>query len=83
MFPWIWDKLNWLKFVLVRSEILELLFNILTAEDKYSRRNMENFPHQHQVSYLRKKQFFLDFLLRFWNVHQVQNILKQKMSLLI
>ena len=32
--------------------------------------------------YLKNKKLFLDFLLHFWNVHEIQNILKQKMSIL-
>ena len=44
MFPWIWDKLSSEKSFLVRSEILGLFLNTLTAEYKYSRWNMQNFP---------------------------------------
>ena len=32
--------------------------------------------------YLQKKRLFLDFLLHFWNVHEIQNILNKKMSIL-
>ena len=32
--------------------------------------------------YLKNKSFFVDFLLHFWNVHEIQNILKKKMSIL-
>ena len=32
--------------------------------------------------YLKKKRLFEDFLLHFWNVHAIQNILKKKMSIL-
>ena len=28
--------------------------------------------------YLKNKKHFLDFLLHFWNVHEIQNILKRK-----
>ena len=28
--------------------------------------------------YLKNKKHFLDFLLHFWNVHEIQNILKKK-----
>ena len=40
IFPWIWDKLSWKKSVLVRSKILGLFVNTLTAEYMYSGRNM-------------------------------------------
>ena len=35
-----------------------------------------------KYNYLKNKKFFLDFLLHFWNLHQIWNILKNKMSLI-
>ena len=32
--------------------------------------------------YLKKERLFLDFLLNFWNVHEIYNILKKKKSIL-
>ena len=32
--------------------------------------------------YLKNKRLFEEFLLRFWNVHAIWNILKKKMSIL-
>ena len=32
--------------------------------------------------YLKNKRLFADFLLDFWNVREIQNILKKKMSIL-
>ena len=32
--------------------------------------------------YLKNKRFFMDFLLHFWNVDEIYNILKKKMSIL-
>ena len=32
--------------------------------------------------YLKNNRLFLDFLLHFWNVHEIYNILKKKMSIL-
>ena len=32
--------------------------------------------------YLRDKRLFLDFLLHFWNVHEILSIFKKKMSIL-
>ena len=31
--------------------------------------------------YLKNKRLFVDFLLHFWNVHAIENILKKKMSI--
>ena len=32
--------------------------------------------------YLKNKRLFVDFLLHFWNVHEIYNIFKKKMSIL-
>ena len=32
--------------------------------------------------YLKNKKLFGDFLFHFWNVHEIYNILKKKMSIL-
>ena len=32
--------------------------------------------------YLKNKRLFADFLLHFWNLHEIQNILKKKLSIL-
>ena len=32
--------------------------------------------------YLKKERLFLDFLLNFWNVHKISNILKKKKSII-
>ena len=32
--------------------------------------------------YLKTKRLFVHFLLHFWNVHEIYNILKKKMSIL-
>ena len=32
--------------------------------------------------YLKHKRLFVDFFLHFWNVHEIQKILKKKMSIL-
>ena len=33
-------------------------------------------------NYLKKERLFLHFLLRIWNVHEIENILKKKKSIL-
>ena len=32
--------------------------------------------------YIKNKRLFPDFFLHFWNVHDIQNILKEKISIL-
>ena len=63
--PRIWDKLSREKSVLVISEILGLFVNTLTAEYKYCRRNMENFPQQRETQLFRKGKAFSRFLIAF------------------
>ena len=79
-FPWISGKLSWIKTALLWLKILRLFFNTLTADDKYSCRNMQNFLQQLQTLLSQKR--ILDFLLHFWNVHEIQNILKKRMRVL-
>ena len=38
------------------------------------------FSNNFKRYYLKKGRLFLDFLLHFWNVHEIQNILKKRMS---
>ena len=70
-FPWIWDKLSWKKSALVRSKILGLFVNKLTAEYTYSRRNMQTLTQQVQMPLSLKQKtfsgFFFAFLKSTWN----------------
>ena len=68
---------------LVRVENLGPFFNTLAADDKYSRRNMQNFQQQLQLHYLKNKRFSLQFLLLFSNLGQIYNLSKKKVSLLV
>ena len=63
---------------LVTSEIFRLFVNTLTPDDKYSRRNMQIFRQQLQTPLSKKRKTFFYFLLHFWNVHEIENILKKK-----
>ena len=67
---------------LVKSEIFRLFVNRLTSDLKYSRRNMQIFRQQLQTSLSQKMKTFFDFLLHFWNMHEIYNILKKKKSIL-
>ena len=66
MFPSIWDKLSWKNCFLVRSEILGLFVNILTAEYKVSRRNIKNFQKQLQTQLSQKRKAFSWFFKAFF-----------------
>ena len=38
--------------------------------------------NKYKPHYLKNKSIFVHFLLHFWNVHAISNILKKKMSIL-
>ena len=56
--PSIRDKLSWKMSVLVGSKILGLFVNTLTAEYRYSRRNMQTFAQQVQTPLSLKQKTF-------------------------
>ena len=76
LFSWIRGKLSWKKSALVRSEILRLFVNTLTADDKYSCGIMQNLPQQFQTPLSQKQKtfswFFIAFLKFAWNLEHCQ-----------
>ena len=60
----------------VWCDILRLFFNALTADDKYSGSNMQNFPQQFQTPLSKKQKFFSGFFIAFlkcaWNLEHFQ-----------
>ena len=38
--------------------------------------------NKYKPNYLKNKRLFANFLLHFWNMHAIYNILKKKMSIL-
>ena len=65
IFPWIWDKLSWKKSALVRSKIVGLFVNTLTAEYTYSRRNMQTFTQHIQTPLSLKQTTFSGCFIAF------------------
>ena len=63
---------------LVTSEVFRLFVDTLTSDVKYCRRNMQIFWQQFQTLLSQKTKTFFDFLLHFWNVHEIENILRKK-----
>ena len=57
-------------------EILSLFVNALTADDKYSDSNMQNFPQQFQTPLSQKQKTLFGFLIAFmkcpWNLEHFQ-----------
>ena len=75
-FPWISGKLIWKKTALLWLKILRAFVNILTADDKYSCRNKQNFPQQLQMLLSEKQKsfswFFVAFLKFAWNLQHFE-----------
>ena len=76
LFSSIRGKLSWKKSPSVWYEILRLLVNALTADDKYSGSNMQNFLKQFQTPLSQKQKtfsgFFIAFLKCAWNLEHFQ-----------
>ena len=69
-------KLSYKKSPSVWCEILRLFVNALTADDKYSGSNMQNFPQQFQTPLSKKQKifswFFIAFLKCAWNLEHFE-----------
>ena len=74
--PWIFCILSWTKTALLWSKILRLFANTLTADDKYSCRNIQNFLQQLQTVLSKKRKtlsrFFIAFLKCGWNLQDFE-----------
>ena len=68
IFPCIWDILSVKKSALVRSEILRLFVNNLTADNKYSRCNVHNFAQEVQTLLSQKQKNFCGFFIPFLKI---------------
>ena len=68
--------MSWKKWPSVWYEILRLFVNTLTADDKYSGSNMQNFPQQFQTPLSQKQKIFSRFFIAFvkyaWNLEHFQ-----------
>ena len=60
-----WDILSWQKSALVWSEILSLFVNTLTADNKYSLCNVDDFAQQVQTRLYQKQKTFCAFFIPF------------------
>ena len=69
-------KLSYKKSPSVWWEILRLFVNALTADDKYSDSNMQNFPQEVQTPLSKKQKIFSGFFIAFlkcaWNFENFQ-----------
>ena len=65
--------------LLVICEILRTFVNTLTVDDKYPFRNWKKLPSQFKCNYIKNEKRSLNFLFHFLNLHQILNILNNKM----
>ena len=69
-------KVSWKKSALVLYEILRLFVNTLTADDKYSSKNIQNLRQQFRTQLYQKQNtfswFFIGFLKCAWNLEHFQ-----------
>ena len=67
---------------LVFAEILEVFVNTLTSDGKYPLQCCENFQLLIQMQLSEKRKTFSKFLFHFWILHQILNILNEKMIII-
>ena len=68
--------------LLLTCQILGLLVHTLATDEKYRVLNRDNLMIPIQMHLSEKKKLFLNFLLHFWNLTEILNVLKQKMNLI-
>ena len=73
-FSSLWRKLRLKMLLIVICKIFRLFVNTLTPDGKYFLFNCHN---QSKSNCLKNKNIFLNFLLHFWNLHQILNNLKK------
>ena len=76
------SQLSWKKSLLLTSKILVLLVNTLAADEKYPVLNRDNLTIPIQMQLSNQQKLFLNFLLPFWNLAEILNILKKNMTLI-
>ena len=74
------SQLSWKKSLLWTWKILGLLVNTLASDEKYPALNRDNLTIPMQMQLSQKQKIFLHFLLNFWNLNSILNILKKKMT---
>ena len=77
-----WEKLISKMSHLVLGKILGVFLNTLTTDGKYPVEDWENLQLLIQMELSDKQKLFLNFLLHFWNLHQILNILKKKIMVI-
>ena len=70
--------MSWTKSAILGSECLTLFVNILTTDDKYSRRNKLNFKQQFEAPLSQKQKTFSEIFLAFLKCELNEEHFKKK-----
>ena len=76
------SQLSWKTSLLLTCQILGLLVNTLSANEKYSVLNRDNLTILSQMQLSQKKNLLLNFWLNYLNLQKILNILKKKMTVI-
>ena len=68
-FSWFWGMLSLKKLILIRSDILRLFVNMLTANSEYSRSNRDSLPLQIQTKLSAKTNIFLWYFPSIFSIY--------------
>ena len=76
--PWIGDKLSCKKSTLVKFKIVGFFVNTLTADDKYSSRNIQNLTQQLQTAIYQKQKAFYWIFITYPKSRRSSDVFAQK-----
>ena len=76
--PWIGDKLSCKKSTLVKFKIVGFFVNTLTADDKYSSRNIQNLTQQLQTAIDQKQKAFYRIFITYLKSRRSSDVFAQK-----
>ena len=72
------DKLSCKKSTLVKFKIVGFFVNTLTADDKYSSRNIQNFTQELQTAIYQKQKAFYRIFITYLKARRSSNEFAQK-----
>ena len=82
LFPWISGKLSWKKLGYCDHKSSDCLLTHWLPMASIPAAICKIFYNNFKPFYLKNARLFLEFLLNFWNVHEIYNIFKKSMSVL-
>ena len=76
--PWIGDKLSCKKSTLVKFKIVGFFVNTLTADDKYSSRNIQNLTQELQTAIYQKQKTSYRIFITYLKSRRSSDVFAQK-----